>query len=234
MTKHISFDLWMTLIRSDPRFKQERALLFRSFFGLTVPEAQVLSVFRETDLLVNRINEIVGKNILPHEMYLINLNKLGADLEHITVTELDAFYALSEELFFKYAPQLLCAETPLLLEQLKDNGYTLNILSNTGYIPGKTLRKLLHRLELEDQLCFQLYSDETGFSKPAPEMFALMISAAGKLHDGQLNAAQILHIGDNKVADIAGANKAGMQSCLVINYENNLKQLFYDTGICLT
>jgi putative hydrolase of the HAD superfamily len=234
MTKHISFDLWMTLIRSDPRFKHERALLFRSFFELKVTEEQVLSVFRETDLLVNRINEIVGRNIHPQEMYLMNLSRLGADLEQITVPMLEDFYQQSEVLFFKYAPQLLCNETPLLLKQLKDKGYTLNILSNTGYIPGKTLRKLLQRLELEEQLCFQLYSDETGYSKPAPEMFALMIDAAGALHNGQLNTAQILHIGDNKVADIAGAAKAGMQSCLVINYENNLKQLFYDTGLCLT
>ena len=34
--KHISFDLWLTLIKSNPEFKSKRNLLFRDFFEICI------------------------------------------------------------------------------------------------------------------------------------------------------------------------------------------------------
>lgn len=34
--KHISFDLWLTLIKSNPEYKIKRNLLFREFFSVDI------------------------------------------------------------------------------------------------------------------------------------------------------------------------------------------------------
>ena len=92
----------------------------------------------------------------------------------------------------------------------------MSILSNTGFIKGVTLRKVLKELNIDQYFDFQLYSDEVGLSKPNPALFNLMIQQIKMFNnekDVPLNS--IVHIGDNPAADIAGADAAGIESFLV-------------------
>lgn len=225
-TKHISFDLWMTLIRSDKDFKKEKAKLFCSYFDLRqVDPDAVVKVFRETDLLVNRINETVGRNVDSLEMYMLVLDKLGIDMSGLRQGHLEEYYNLSEQLFFQYPAQPLNDEIIPLLAALKERGYTINILSNTGYIKGRTLRKLMDTHGIAEYMDFQVYSDEVSASKPSPLIFEEMYRQVMELYPGGLSKSQIVHIGDNKLTDVGGAKDFGINAFLINDQSMTLKNI---------
>lgn len=212
---HYSFDLWLTLIRSNPEFKAQRArYFFEKFNSLNKPLNEVTRIFRQVDLMVNHINEKTGKNIDADEMYLMVISLINDGHECIAATDTEALYTDMEALLFTYMPVLYNNETLEVLATLKNQGCTTNILSNTGFVKGVTLRKALTQLGLDVFFDFQLYSDEAGFSKPHHQFFKLMLNGAGELNPG-ITPADIIHIGDNPVADEAGAAACGINTLLI-------------------
>ncbi len=215
--KHYSFDLWLTLIKSNPVFKAERTKYFYTYFNATrKPLEEVAAIFRKVDLLVNAINEKTGKNIDAEEMYLMVISIINDYSTAFQDVDLEQLYHEMEELLLKHMPVLYCAECTDVLYKLKDgNSSTISLLSNTGFIKGKTLRKVLEHLELDKVLDFQLYSDEVRLSKPNPEFFNLMLQSIDKKRHPELELHDIIHIGDNPVADVLGANAIGIKSLLI-------------------
>lgn len=216
--QHYSFDLWLTLIRSNPLFKEERTKYFHQKFNhqhKTVEE--VAFIFRQVDLMVNAVNEKTGKNLDADEMYFMVISLLNEGMLLLQDINWIALEEEMESLLFKHLPLIYSDETVIMLQHIRQNGEnTASILSNTGFIRGKTLRKALKKLNLESYFDFQLYSDEVGMSKPNPEFFKLMlnqITAIRKTEHVDLN--QIIHIGDNEIADVKGANAVGIKSLLV-------------------
>ncbi|TXI99601.1 MAG: phosphoglycolate phosphatase, partial [Chryseobacterium cucumeris] len=97
-------------------------------------------------------------------------------------------------------------------EDIKNQGKTINILSNTGFIKGKTMRKFLIHENLDQYIDFHIYSDEINCSKPNPLIFQ---EVKNKIKDQDLPMHQILHIGDNPVADYQGAKNFGFSAHLL-------------------
>lgn len=224
MIKHVSFDLWLTLIKSNPSFKKERARLLSNFFEIKKEDDFVLSRVRYFDKLVNSINEIVGKNVDCYEIVLLILYDLGIDISKINQKKLDAFYGEMEKLVFKFLPELIEKNTAQLLADLKNQELTLSILSNTGFIKGKTLNKVLKELNIYSYFSFRLYSDELGFSKPSMNVFSAIEEEVLLLHP-KIKREEILHIGDNQIADYNGAKEYGFQSLLINNQNSKLEHL---------
>jgi putative hydrolase of the HAD superfamily len=208
--RHLSFDLWLTLIKSNKDFKHKRDLLFKDFFELTNPTDEISSVVRKFDLFCNSANEITGLNIDTFEIYLLILNDLKADISKINLSKLQLFYDEAEKLFFDYPPVIIDLELISSIEKFRDEGKTSNILSNTGFIKGETLRKLMRLLSMEHLFDFQIYSDECRFSKPNPRIFELMIDHVNSFE--QMDKQAICHIGDNYQADFIGAKSLGISA----------------------
>uniref|UniRef100_UPI0040473C27 HAD family hydrolase n=1 Tax=Flavobacterium sp. TaxID=239 RepID=UPI0040473C27 len=141
---HISFDLWLTIIKSNPEFKSKRNQLFKDFFNIESSIVEVSQKIRYFDLLCNKINEKTGLNIDTFEIYYLILSSLDVNIEVIDTNVLTDFYLKTEELFLEYKPQLLFENIKELFEEIKNNGTTMNILSNTAFIKGTTLRKILN------------------------------------------------------------------------------------------
>lgn len=221
--KHYSFDLWLTLIKSNPSFKIERAKYFHSNYnplGKSIEE--VSAVFRNVDLMVNGINEKSGLNIDAEEMYLMVisiLNNYRTDFSDVSINDL---YLRMEALVLEHIPEIYCTESLEVLLKLKDKGKsTISLLSNTGFIKGITLRKILHHLKIDQVLDFQLYSDEVRMSKPNPKFFQMMIDTIDRNRHPIIDLHEIIHIGDNPIADCKGADSVGIASLLINS--NNLK-----------
>lgn len=212
--KHFSFDLWMTLIKSNPSFKKQRADFFFTHFNpLKKSIEEVLEIFRFVDLMCNSINEKTGGNIDADEMYLMVIYQLGGNAAAISEVNPDKLYAQMEQLVFEHLPLLYSTETIGVLAEIKaENGNTLSILSNTAFIKGATLRTVLQHLQIDHFFDFQLYSDELGISKPSNKIFEMMFDKICLLKEDPILTHQIIHIGDNAVADIAAANSFGMGS----------------------
>jgi putative hydrolase of the HAD superfamily len=211
--QHLSFDLWLTLIKSNPEFKSKRNKLFKDFFEIDCAIGKVTEVVRYYDVLCNNINQKTGLNIDTFEIYFLIINALKVKVDKINFDQLNQFYKESELLFMNYKPLLIDPNINLLFKEIKSENKTINILSNTGFIKGHTLRKLISYYELENFISFQIYSDETGFSKPNNEMFQLVYNKIKSLK--LIEKKDVLHIGDNKIADYDAAIKFGFDALLI-------------------
>ncbi|GGH01898.1 HAD family hydrolase [Mucilaginibacter phyllosphaerae] len=226
--QHYSFDLWLTLIRSHPQFKVQRAHFFHQNFNETGKSVdEVAGIFRQVDLMCNAVNEKTGKNIDADEMYLIVISLMNGSRLDIDEVDYPALHLQMEELLFKYPPQMYSDVTIDALQRLKlKSGATFSLLSNTGYITGKTLRKVLAIYGLDNYFDFQLYSDEAGLSKPNPEFFKAMLNNIDICNGGKdLPLKSIIHIGDNPKNDIIPADALGMSSLLINSNQNTILSL---------
>ena len=212
--KHISFDLWLTLIKSNPDFKQARNKLFRDFFQIEKSLEEVSAVIRKYDILTNYINERVGKNFDTLEIYLLILDGLEQDLEKIEMESFHEFYDLTEELLMRHKPLLLDDRLPQHLEMLKADGKSMNILSNTAFIKGRSLKKIMAHYGMDELFSFQIYSDEAGFSKPSQRIYE--IAYENIINIRNLSKSEIIHVGDNVKSDYEGAKKFGFAAHLIV------------------
>ncbi|OXA76282.1 phosphoglycolate phosphatase [Flavobacterium branchiophilum NBRC 15030 = ATCC 35035] len=211
--EHLSFDLWLTLIRSNPEFKAKRNQLFLDFFEIKASFETVSKIIRYYDVLCNTMNEKTGLNIDTFEIYYLILNALQVDISAISIEKLNLFYSETEKLFMQYKPVLIYPKLKQQFNVWSKEHKTINILSNTGFIKGKTLRKLLNYYELDTYISFQIYSDEEKFSKPNFIIFDKVFCQVNQIKSLQKN--QIVHIGDNPLADYQGAASFGFKAILI-------------------
>ena len=226
--KHYSFDLWLTLIKSNPIFKKERALFFYKHLNADEKSLEeVEMIFRKVDLMSNAINQKSGGNLTAEEMHLMVIYELNGS--NSTFENLDIEWLLHEmeQLFFQYIPTIYNAETLSTLCIIKEiPDVSMSILSNTAFIKGATLRIVLEKLGMAHFFDFQLYSDEANLSKPNYDFFALMIEEIyyKRPHDN-LVFDDIIHVGDNVIADIEGANNLGINSFLINSNHKTIADL---------
>lgn len=209
---HFSFDLWLTLIKSHPEFKTKRVELFSSFFNVDKPIEEVAKAVKYYDDLCNTINEVIGGNVDTFEIYLLILNSLNVDIKQLNQDNFKEFYQKSEDLFLEYKPVVIFKELHNFFDEIKNQGKTINILSNTGFIKGKTMRKFLINENLDQYIDFHIYSDEIKCSKPNPLVFQ---EVKNQIRNQELQMDQILHIGDNPIADYKGAKDFGFSAHLL-------------------
>lgn len=221
--KHISFDLWLTLIKSNPEYKIKRNLLFKDFFSISTSIEEVAAVIRKFDILTNKINEKVTRNFDTYEIYCLILDALGSDLSIYNYQLFEEFYNLSEDLLMRYKPLLFYKELPQFLKQLQDSGKTMNILSNTAFIKGRSLRQIMVHYQLDQYFTFQAYSDETGFSKPGLAMYDYAYQNIKKLQS--IEKHEVLHVGDNVLSDYEGALAYGFDAHLITHKSNDESEL---------
>lgn len=91
------------------------------------------------------------------------------------------------------------------LSALREEGYTLAVVSNTMRTPGVTLRKVLEKFGLLRCFAHTVFSDEVGVRKPDPSIFLGALRAVG----GDPRTA--IHVGDDGMLDVGGARAAGMR-----------------------
>jgi putative hydrolase of the HAD superfamily len=226
--QHYSFDLWLTLIKSNPEFKIQRTKIFhRDFNPSNKSIDEVARIFRQVDLMCNAVNENTGKNIDSDEMYLMVISLINDNRLNIKDIDTGKLYKDMETLLFNYLPVPYSPVTIEVLDHLKNkSGGTFSLLSNTGFIKGLTLKKVLTELKIDQYFDFQLYSDEAGMSKPNPAFFELMLQNIKRVnHPKQINLNNIIHVGDNPVTDVEGANAAGIKSMLINSNNQDITSL---------
>lgn len=86
------------------------------------------------------------------------------------------------------------------------NHYSLAVISDTGFTPGRYLRVLLKQLGVYRHFSFFAFSDEMGVSKPDIRIFMHTMNYFN------IRPEEALHIGDLLSTDITGADRAGMHS----------------------
>ena len=229
MIKHISFDLWLTLIKSHPEFKEKRARFLKNEFnpkGLSVSE--IMEIVQRTDIVSDRLNEISGLKIPTDQMYRRILIQLGNTHQSITEELLRQIKSKVHGLFMDNLPGFLNSSIQSMLQTLKKDGYTLNISSNTGYIEGGTIAVTLKALDISEYFVFCIFSDEIWASKPSFRFFEKVFEKI------TFEKAEVLHVGDNFKADYVGALKFGFKALHIKNQQytvNDIKRSFSNLNL---
>ena len=217
MYEHYSFDLWLTLIKSNPLFKPSRIEYFFENYNFSKKtKVEIKKIFRKVDLMCNLINEKVGKNVDAMEMYLMVLYLLDEKDHGIDAIEMAELYQQMEELVLENTPILLNQNIRPTLIKIREQGATTSILSNTGFIKGTTLRKVLTKLKILDLFDFVIFSDEIDMSKPNDKIYELLYNEVKVLKkSNSIKKEKIVHIGDNYTADYLGAKDFGFNAVFV-------------------
>jgi putative hydrolase of the HAD superfamily len=97
------------------------------------------------------------------------------------------------------------AEVPKTLQDLKNDGYTIGLVSNRR----QPIVEELNALGLTPYLDFAYVAGEVDVWKPDPQIFDRAIAEAG------FGPEQMIYVGDNYEADIVGAQRAGITPILI-------------------
>lgn len=196
----VSLDVWGTLLRATSTFKARRATLVAEALGTDPDEtaAAMESAAENLDEDTLRTGQQYGcADRLNHTAAALGVPRLaGVALAGL---EFRLGWALAGD-----PPSLTEPDLPDTLARFRAAGLGLAVTSNTGFISGAQMRPMLGALGL--QVDHHVFSDEVGHAKPAPEIFAHLAGAAG------CRPAEILHVGDNRRADVLGARDAGMRA----------------------
>lgn len=220
MIRHISFDLWLTLIQSHPEFKMKRAeYFFYNYNPYKYTVEDVFDIIKKIDLLCDNFNVSSGGKIPALLMYEIVLINLGFIRKVIKKSTLRTIKGSIDSLFCEYMPMFINANICDILKSLKNDNFSINLSSNTGFIENKVMKQALIDLGIYKYFSFFLFSDEIGISKPSKSFFKL-------IHDkSQVDLKEILHIGDNYNIDYLGAINYGMNA-LQINKNYSLIEIY--------
>lgn len=96
-------------------------------------------------------------------------------------------------------------DAPRVLAALRERGFKLAAVSNWD----DRLRPLLRNLGLDGWFDVIEVSAESGYHKPAAAIFQRMVAALG------LSPGEVLHVGDSRLEDYAGARGAGLHGVLL-------------------
>lgn len=221
MIRSISFDLWLTLIKSHPQFKLKRAELLADRFnpdGLTCGE--ILERVKLVDKLCDGFNERKGCKIAAEIMYSQVLLSLGNSVESVTHELLVELKQEANRLFVAHPPVFLNKHIPAILDELRQDGMSLNLSSNTGFIESDCLAGVLQAIGLYDYFDFCIFSDEIKASKPSPVFFQKVLE-----NRNGVGKQEILHIGDNPNTDYKGAIDFGFNAFLITNQQYSINDI---------
>lgn len=212
MLKAITFDLWQTLILDTPeglrRARAERIRRVQDVLtsqGLEAGSSDVEAAYNAVGFQLETL-WATHQDVGSREQVRILLGGLGlggvVPSEGPTMDALDQAYCL---------PILSALPVPNagareVLAMLRAREIQLALICNTGRTPGKMLRLVLERLGISPSLSVLTFSDEVGWRKPHPEIFARTLAALGVL------PGEAAHVGDDVTTDIAGARGIGMRA----------------------
>lgn len=230
--KHYSFDLWDTLIKTtDTTFKDGRAYHIWGKYlkpvqvnrGLSLKEVREIihDVGHEGDFR----SQINGKSMDALEMLALCVFRVQGHVDGISLLNMEILYKEIEQIFFRYTPVLYDEDTKYVLEELKMRGRTISLTSNTGYIQGRTLDVLLDNLGIGKLFDFKTYSDQVNLSKPNPMIFGKVWETVNMKSDDFIKIEEIIHVGDNDIADGRGAIEAGMASMIINSNSSTIKDI---------
>jgi FMN phosphatase YigB (HAD superfamily) len=219
--KHCSFDFWNTIAYSNSKFKKKRAELVLGFVENNITISNVTDAFAKVGTSYNQDQESGMELLSPFDLLDKVIKELNPSVSYSGLYNLKLEI---ESLFLKYPP-LLDNNLHSIIERILYIGKTCSITSNTAFISGEVIRQFLSDAKLLDNFSFCLFSNDVGFGKPSSKMYELLYLKA-KAIQPELKISEILHIGDNELADYNGSLEFGLKSFLFNVKRNFIHERF--------
>lgn len=132
--------------------------------------------------------------------------------------EFERYFERLFSLFGMAAAWRIYPEVPGVLDALRDRGFRLGVLSNFD----SRLKGILAGHGLDGWFEVTIISSQVGADKPHPEIFRHAVERAG------VRAENCLHVGDQEVFDLAGAEAAGLRARRVDRPSGDLRTILAD------
>ncbi len=216
LIRAVSFDLWDTVFIDDSDEPKRRSLglppkpvarreLVHEYLARHAPIDRALvdcaydtadAAFRQ----VWRYQHVTWPVSVRLQVVLAGLKR------DLPAEEFQELVRLHEEMELRVRPDLAAG----IAEALRALAarYTLVVVSDAIFTPGRALRELLAGYGLEGLFSAFVFSDELGCSKPAAAMFQRAAELAG------CRLEEMAHVGDREHNDIEGAKNAGCRAIL--------------------
>jgi putative hydrolase of the HAD superfamily len=210
--KGVTFDWWGTIVEIpavrdiyDERMREirvDRAAEALKAAGFRVHRTLLCRAYdAQTDLLLRTWNDHRDLTVEEQARAYLGFLGVGEGREDLVRTLQEAFGSAIEARLPVLYPDI--GET---LRVLRDRGYRTGLISNTGRTGGRFLRPVQDRLGIGGCFDVRTFSDEVGVRKPDRAIFQ---AALDKL---SLAADEVVHLGDDVVADVTGAKSIGMRA----------------------
>ena len=202
----VTFDFWNTLFQVGPimPWRLLQAIDFLRERGSELSDEQIAAHFAEAQ----RLNDQRWRA----GQHFGGAGVAGHLLEAAFGTAREAEVGLLLERFQEPAdPSQPVQPVPgvgAALARLRTAGCVMGIVSDTGFLTGASLRRLLEREGLAEYFepTALAFSDEVGMPKPHPAMFGTALGGLGQ------DPAAAAHVGDLRFTDVAGSRSIGMFS----------------------
>jgi FMN phosphatase YigB (HAD superfamily) len=206
----VTFDFWSTLVdgestpdRAAARMARLHAHVVGAGHACSVDELK--AAFRRT---ADRVGEEARESLVdvgPPGRWAILVAELGIP-EGLVAYEV--FERAYEDLTLDPLPDKM-PYVDVAVRGVREAGYRLGVICNTGMAGGRILRKVLERYGLLELFDVTVFSNEFGWSKPQPRIFWHTLSELGGVTPGEA-----LHVGDLEELDIEGARRASVHCAL--------------------
>jgi putative hydrolase of the HAD superfamily len=230
----VTFDLWDTVFIDDSdetkRKSQglapkpvERRNLAQQFLARHKPISRDLIdlAYDTTDAAFHQV--WYGQNVTwtVRERLSVLLKGLKRNLPE---SEFDELIRLHEDMELVVRPDL----APNIADALSSlqGKYKVGVISDAIFSPGRALRQLLEDYEIQKYFSSFIFSDEIGCAKPNPAMFEAAANDLGVTH------AEIVHIGDRELKDIAGPQAVGARAVLCTVVKDRCSKKTKADAIC--
>ncbi|HVI69741.1 MAG TPA: HAD-IA family hydrolase [Magnetospirillaceae bacterium] len=202
--KILSCDIWSTLLRANPEYVAQRTSLIAECIAqehsLDAVAKAIGEAYRELDAHINADGTQFGFDTWVKR----TAAALGADEpSHSKLVEFEERLVAAQ---LQYLPAFTEPDLVDTFRGIASTGVKIAVISNTSMTRGVTLKRSLELLGLGQFIEFYLFSDEFGCNKPDPRIFNALVEQAG------VTPNDILHVGDNPIADVQGAINAGMHA----------------------
>jgi FMN phosphatase YigB (HAD superfamily) len=197
----VTFDCWQTLLveadSSRGQSARARILSERTGVDLEAAKTALRDAWREHQIAWHQRRAFGGR-----DMTLASLRALGVALDAAKAERLIA--ELEDEILTHEF--LAVAGARETLEALARQGVRRALICDTGFTPGRVVRRLLDRVGLLEHLEVQVFSDEVGAPKPHASAFKAALEGLG------VGPRGAVHVGDLRRSDMAGARASAMGS----------------------
>ncbi|MBN1683583.1 HAD family hydrolase [Candidatus Bathyarchaeota archaeon] len=135
------------------------------------------------------------------EIHTLNLHVLAA----MGIDEKGTIEIISEEFNKRGHGYRINPESKETLEKIYSIGLKIGLVSNCPSKFGKPRRMIIEEDGISHYFCAIILSGEVGYEKPEKEIFNIALDSLG-LHD----ASKVMIVGDSLLADVIGAQNAGL------------------------
>ena len=214
----VTFDLWQTLLLDERDLGQARAMVrlegaqsalakFGQDFDLEKISDAYMSCFQQCREVRNG-----GLDVDFREQVSIFVNHinpgLAERLDRTIKDEIAQFYADS----FLAHPPPAHEDALHVLEAIKEMGFKMGLISNTGMTPGFTFRSYMEERGMLEYFHTLTFSDEVKLAKPSSEIFMMTLEAM------DARPEQTIHVGDHVINDVVGAKRCGMKTVWISGF----------------